>query len=65
MADKRIDELEEATSITGTDLFVLEQANTAKKLTGQTMTNFLLALANGHGGISTIAKTSSTVRILL
>lgn len=60
MADKRIDELEEATSITGTDLFVLEQANTAKKLTGQTMTNFLLALANGHGGISTIAKTSST-----
>ena len=60
MADKRIDELEEATSITGTDLFVLEQANTAKKLTGQTMTNFLLALANGHGGISTIAKTSSS-----
>lgn len=60
MADKRIDELEEATSITGTDLFVLEQANTAKKLTGQTMTNFLLALANGHGGISTITKTSST-----
>lgn len=60
MADKRIDELEEATSITGTDLFVLEQANTAKKLTGQTMTSFLLALANGHGGISTIAKTSST-----
>ena len=60
MADKRIDELEEATSITGTDLFVLEQANAAKKLTGQTMTNFLLTLANGHGGISTIAKTSST-----
>ena len=60
MADKRIDELEEATSITGTDLFVLEQANTAKKLTGQTMTNFLLALANGHGGIYTIAKTSSS-----
>lgn len=60
MADKRIDELEEALSITATDLFVLEQANTAKKLTGQTMTNFLLALANGHGGISTIAKTSST-----
>lgn len=60
MADKRIDELEEATTITANDLFVLEQANTAKKLTGQTMTNFLLALANGHGGISTIAKTSSS-----
>ena len=60
MADKRIDELEEATSITSNDLFVLEQASTAKKLTGQTMTNFLLSLANGHGGISTIAKTSSS-----
>lgn len=60
MADKRIDELEEATSITSNDLFVLEQAMTAKKLTGQTMTNFLLALANGHGGISSIAKTGST-----
>ena len=60
MADKRIDELEEALSITANDLFVLEQASTAKKLTGQTMTNFLLSLANGHGGISTIAKTSSS-----
>lgn len=60
MADKRIDELVEATSITATDLFVLEQANTAKKLTGQTMTNFLLSLANGHGGISSIAKVSSS-----
>lgn len=59
MADKRIDELEEATSITSNDLFVLEQAMTAKKLTGQTMTNFLLALANGHGGISSITKTGS------
>lgn len=60
MADKRIDELEEAYSITGTDLFVLEQANTAKKLSGQTMTTFLLSLAQGHGGISSIAKTGST-----
>ena len=60
MADKRIDELEEATSITANDLFVLEQANTAKKLSGQTMTTFLTALANGHGGINNIQKTSST-----
>ena len=59
MADKRIDELEEALSITANDLFVLEQANTAKKLTGQTMTAMLTALAQGHGGISTIAKTGS------
>jgi hypothetical protein len=59
MADKRIDELEEATTITATDLFVLEQANTAKKLSGQTMTTFLLQLAAGHGGISSITKTGS------
>lgn len=59
MADKRIDELEEALTITANDLFVLEQANTAKKLSGQTMTAMLTALANGHGGISTIAKTGS------
>ena len=60
MADKRINELEEALSITPADLFVMQQANTAKKLSGQTMTNFLLALANGHGGISSIDKTSSS-----
>lgn len=60
MADKRIDELEEALTITANDLFVLEQANVAKKLSGQTMTAMLTALANGHGGISTIAKTSSS-----
>ena len=60
MADKRIDELVEATSITTTDLFVLEQANTAKKLTGQTMITFLTALANAHGGITGITKTSSS-----
>jgi hypothetical protein len=59
MADKRINELEEALSLTPSDLFVLQQANTAKKMTGQTMTNFLLALANGHGGIASIAKTGS------
>ena len=60
MADKRINELEEALSITPADMFVIQQANTAKKLSGQTMTNFLLALANGHGGIASIDKTSSS-----
>ena len=59
MADKRIDELEEALTITANDLFVLEQANTAKKLSGQTMTAMLTALANGHGGIASIAKTGT------
>lgn len=60
MADKRINELEEALSIAANDWFVMEQANTAKKLSGQTMTDFLLALANGHGGIASIDKTSSS-----
>lgn len=60
MADKRIDELEEATTITANDLFVLEQAATAKKLSGQTMVTFLTALADAHGGINGIAKTSSS-----
>lgn len=60
MADKRIDELEEATSITANDLFVLEQAATAKKLSGQTMVTFLTSLADAHGGIAGITKTGST-----
>ena len=58
MADKAISELIEAKEITATDLFVLEQASTAKKLSGQTMTTFLLKLAEGHGGITNIAKTA-------
>lgn len=60
MADKRINELEEALSLTPSDLLVLQQANTAKKLSGQTLTNFLVALAEAHGGISGIAKTGTT-----
>lgn len=59
MADKRIDELEEATTITATDLFVLEQAATAKKLSGQTLTAKLTELADGHGGIDSISKTGT------
>ena len=60
MADKRIDELEAAASVTANDLFVLEQAGVAKKLTSFILEQWLLALAQGHGGITSIAKTSST-----
>ena len=59
MADKRIDELEAASSVTANDLFVLEQAGTAKRLTSQILENWLLALAQGRGGIVSIAKTGS------
>ena len=41
MADKQIAELIEATTITGADLFVLEQDGTAKKLKGATLLDFL------------------------
>lgn len=51
MADKSISELVAATSVGSTDLFVLEQANTAKKLTGQILENWLVSFADGHGGI--------------
>lgn len=60
MADKSISELVAATSIGSTDLFVLEQTGTAKKLTGQILENWLVSYADGHGGIQSIVKTSST-----
>ena len=60
MADKAINELPMASAITADDLFVLEQASTAKKLKGSTLEAWLLAMADGHGGISSIAKTGST-----
>ena len=60
MADKAIGELVAASAVGSTDLFVLEQNNTAKKLTGQTLENWLLSFADGHGGIQSLEKTSST-----
>lgn len=59
MADKRISELESAEFVTANDLFVMEQGNRAKKVTGQALENWLLEISDGHGGIQTIAKTSS------
>lgn len=60
MADKAISELIAATQVTPTDLFVLEQSGVAKKLTGQTLENWLLSMADGHGGIQSIIKTGTT-----
>lgn len=39
---------------------MLEQTGTAKKLTGQILENWLVALADGHGGIQTIEKTGTS-----
>lgn len=60
MADKSISELVAATAVGSTDLFVLEQTGTAKKLTGQILENWLVALADGHGGIQSITKTGTS-----
>ena len=60
MADKAISELVAAQQITATDMFVLEQNGTAKKLTGQVLLNWLTAAADGHGGISKIEKLSTS-----
>lgn len=60
MADKQISDLTPASSVQTTDLFVLEQTGTAKKLTGQILINFLTAVADGHGGIASIAKTGTS-----
>ena len=58
MADKSVGELISAQSVTPTDLFVLEQNGTAKKLTGQVIENWLVSFADGHGGIQSIKKLS-------
>lgn len=61
MADKSVGELIAAQSVTPTDLFVLEQNGTAKKLTGQILENWLVSFADGHGGIQRIEKVSTDV----
>ena len=60
MADKSIDQLNEAEKIYATDLFVLQQSGSAKKLTGQVLLNWLTAAADGHGGIQSITKLSTS-----
>lgn len=60
MADKAVNELTQATQITATDLFVLEQNGEAKKLTGQTLENWLLEMADGRGGIQQIEKVTTS-----
>ena len=60
MADKSVGELIAAQSVTPTDLFVLEQNGTAKKLTGQILENWLVSFSDGHGGIHSIEKLSTS-----
>lgn len=60
MADKAIGSLVQTTTLGLNDLLVLEQNNTAKSISGQNLINLLAAALDGHGGISSIAKTSSS-----
>ena len=60
MADKSIDQLNAVEKVYASDLFVLQQSGTAKKLTGQVLENWLLSFADGHGGIQSIAKLSTS-----
>ena len=60
MADQSISELIRATQIQDTDLFLLEQGGDAKSLAGRVLLNWLTAAADGHGGIQSIAKLSSS-----
>ena len=60
MANKAISDLVAASAVSNADLFVLEQNGVAKKLTGQTLENWLVSLSEAHGGIASIAKTSTS-----
>ena len=62
MADKSIFELNLQTTFASNDRLVVgNYANSdAEAITGQTLINLLATELDGHGGISSIAKTSST-----
>ena len=62
MADIAINDLPAATNVQAADLMVLWQraTGTARSISGQSFTNWLTAYADGHGGIQSIAKTSSS-----
>lgn len=63
MADRAVSELIAAEKVLPTDLFVLEQSGTAKKLTGQVLENWLVSFADGHGGIQSIRKINTQALI--
>lgn len=60
MADKTLGMLVPATDIFPTDLFLVEQSGVAKNVPGQVMINFLVRVADGHGGVSDFQKLSES-----
>ena len=72
MADKAITDLTQATQITKADLFVLQQAGKAKKLTGETLLNFVTlsvvtvtvsTLPPGNDATATYDKNTGTLAL--
>ena len=61
MANKPINQLDNASSLDATDLLVLwdSSTNTAQNMTGQQFTTWLTALAAGKGGVASITKTGT------
>lgn len=60
MADKSIEQLTEAEKVYTSDLFLLQQSGAAKKLSGNTLKNWLLELSESMGGIVSIDKVSTS-----
>lgn len=72
MADKAISELTQATEITDSDLFVLQQGSTAKKLSGSTLKGYVgldwiraeaQTLPAGSEATANYDKTEKTLKI--
>lgn len=72
MADKAISDLTQALQITNEDLFVLEQSGKAKKLTGETLLNFVTlsvvsvtvtTLPAGSSATATYDKSTGTLAL--
>lgn len=72
MADKSISELTQATEVTDSDLFVLQQGNVAKKLPGSTMKNYVVldvvsaeaqTLPAGSDATANYDKANKTLKI--
>lgn len=60
MANKSIKELPKATQIQEDDALPMQQGSVTKQVTGQTLTLWLLGMADGHGGVSDFQKLSES-----
>lgn len=60
MANKSIKELPKATQIQEDDALPMQQGSTTKQVTGLTLTMWLLAIADGHGGVTDFQKLSES-----